>query len=120
MKIKNIFFYFVLISVLYSLSTDTSAVMKKAKLEQQPYSRMLYVGSIKVNNAWVACILLPDNTMIHAKVNDYIGVNQATISRISQDSIEVTELVSVNKGDWAESKMLWPLAKSSKHNFSCK
>jgi Tfp pilus assembly protein PilP len=119
MAFKNIFFSVTLIAILYLSCADTSATMKKTKLEQQPYSKMLLVSSIKINSVWVACILLPDQTIERARVNDNIGTNQGTITRISATSIEVTELVSVNKGDWAESKMVWPLARSSNHS-ACK
>jgi ribosomal protein L11 methylase PrmA len=57
----------------------------------------------------VALLALFEDGTNEAVKNQTLGPHRAYISRINTSSIEVTELLPVNRGEWAMSRFFWPV-----------
>jgi Pilus assembly protein, PilP len=95
-------------------ATDTAAPLapRKEKLEGFDYFDLVLVGTAAGNDGKrVACFQLPDGSRQAAGADNRLGKNRAYISRVNEQSIEVTELLPVNGGtQWAVSRFFWPVA----------
>ena len=79
-------------------------------LEQTAYVDLVLAATLPApGDARAACFLLPDGSYFTAVKNQRIGTKNAYISRINIASIEVTELLPVNHGEWAVSRFFWPV-----------
>lgn len=75
---------------------------RKEPLEEYPLDALKMVGTLaRGKKAW-AVIQAPDGTVYRAGVGNHLGQNFGTITRISDDKIEITELVQGSLGDWVE------------------
>lgn len=79
-------------------------------LEQTAYVDLVLAATLPApGDARAACFLLPDGSYFTAVKNQRIGTKNAYISRVNTASIEVTELLPVNRGEWAVSRFFWPV-----------
>lgn len=79
-------------------------------LEQTAYVDLVLAATLPApGDARAACFLLPDGSYVTAVKNQRIGTRNAYISRVNTASIEVTELLPVNRGEWAVSRFFWPV-----------
>lgn len=103
----------VLVLALLGYCLPASGTMAVSRLEQQDYRTLVLLETREGRDGWEACFLLDDGSVELARVDDHVGENLATIASISDNGIELLEMVPVNRGEWAEAKIAWPLAEVS-------
>lgn len=75
---------------------------RKEELEQFALDSLELVGTLKQGGTWWALITTPENTLLHVRVGNYMGMNSGQITRITEEEIELTEIVSDGGGEWRE------------------
>jgi len=74
---------------------------RKEPLEAYPLDAMAMVGSLDKKN--VPTALLKVNNLIYpVRVGNYLGQNYGKITRISENTIQLREIVQDATGDWVE------------------
>lgn len=74
---------------------------RKEPLEAYPLDVMAMVGSLDKKGVPTA-LLKVDNLLYQVRVGNYIGQNYGKITRISESSIQLREIVQDATGDWVE------------------
>lgn len=75
---------------------------RKEPLEEFPLDALKMVGTLsRGKQAWVV-IQAPDGTVHRAGVGHHLGQNFGTITRITEEKINLIELVQGTLGDWVE------------------
>ncbi len=75
---------------------------RKEPLEEYPLDALKMVGTLaRGKQAW-AVIQAPDGTVHRVAVGDHMGQNFGKVLRISEEKIELVELVQGTLGDWVE------------------
>lgn len=75
---------------------------RKEPLEEYPLDALKMVGTLaRGKQAW-AVIQAPDGTVHRAAIGNHIGQNFGKIMRISDEKIDLVELVQGTLGDWVE------------------
>lgn len=75
---------------------------RKEPLEEYPLDALKMVGTLsRGKQAW-AVIQAPDGTVHRAGVGHHLGQNFGTITRITEEKINLIELVQGTLGDWVE------------------
>lgn len=72
-------------------------------LESFPLESLIYVGSLSKKGHKYALIKTPDETLQRVKVGNYLGPNFGMITSISENEINIKEVVQDDvTGDWIE------------------
>ncbi|MFV1921034.1 MAG: pilus assembly protein PilP [Methylotenera sp.] len=72
-------------------------------LESFPLESLIYVGSLSNKGNKYALIKTPDETLQRVKVGNYLGPNFGRITSISENEINIKEVVQDDvTGDWIE------------------
>lgn len=75
---------------------------RKEPLEDYPLDSLKMVGTLlRGKQAW-AVIQAPDGTVHRAQVGDHLGQNSGMINKISEEKVELIELIQGAAGDWVE------------------
>lgn len=74
---------------------------RKEPLEAYPLDVMAMVGSLDKKGMPTA-LLKVDKLLYQVRVGNYIGLNYGKITRITENSIELREIVQDATGDWIE------------------
>ncbi|MFY3386391.1 pilus assembly protein PilP [Paracidovorax sp. MALMAid1276] len=74
---------------------------RKEPLESYPLDAMAMVGSLNKKDAPTA-LLKVDKLLYQVRLGNYIGQNYGKITRISENSIQLREIVQDATGDWIE------------------
>lgn len=74
---------------------------RKEPLEAFPLDVMVMVGSLDKNSAPTA-LLKVDKLLYQVRVGNYIGQNYGKITKITESSIQLREIVQDATGDWIE------------------
>jgi type IV pilus assembly protein PilP len=75
---------------------------RKEPLEEYPLDALKMVGTLeRGGKAWVV-VRAPDGTVHRAAVGNHIGKNFGTIRSISDDRVEIVELIQGALGNWIE------------------
>ncbi len=75
---------------------------RKEPLEDYPLDSLKMVGTLmRGKQAW-AVIQAPDGTVHRAAVGNHLGQNFGMVTRITDDKINVVELIQNPLGDWIE------------------
>ncbi|MDR3393804.1 MAG: pilus assembly protein PilP [Parasulfuritortus sp.] len=83
----------------------------KQPLEEFPLDALRMVGTLaRPGKPLSAIIKDPKGTLHTVQVGNRIGQNFGTITKITDDSLEIKELVQDGSGEWAESKANMTLA----------
>lgn len=72
----------------------------KEELEQYPLDALQMVGTVEQDGRIWAIIKAPDNTVHRTRPNNYIGQNHGRILGITEDKIDLTEIVPDGTGGW--------------------
>lgn len=75
---------------------------RKEPLEEYPLDALKMVGTLERGKQAWAVIQAPDGTVYRAGVGNHLGQNFGTITRITEDKIDIVELVQGSLGDWVE------------------
>jgi len=75
---------------------------RKEPLEDFPLDSLKMVGTLsRGKQAW-AVIQAPDGTIHRAQVGDHLGQNSGMISKITDEKVDLIELIQGTMGDWVE------------------
>lgn len=75
---------------------------RKEPLEDYPLDALKMVGTLtRGKQAW-AVIQAPDGTVHRAQVGDHMGQNSGMINKITDEKVDLVELVQGAMGDWVE------------------
>jgi type IV pilus assembly protein PilP len=75
---------------------------RKEPLEDYPLDSLKMVGTImKGKQAWVI-VQAPDGTVHRAKTGDHVGQNFGMITKVTEEKVDVIELIQGSLGDWVE------------------
>jgi len=72
------------------------------ELERFTLDSLKLVGTLEQNNTIWALIRAGDKSIHRVSKGNYMGRNNGKITRISEDRVELTEIVSDNRGDYYE------------------
>ena len=75
---------------------------RKEELEQFPLDSLAMVGTLEQEDAIWALVTTPQKTLYHVRVGNYLGLNNGQITRITEEEIELTEIISDGDGQWRE------------------
>ncbi|HEX7043228.1 MAG TPA: pilus assembly protein PilP [Burkholderiales bacterium] len=75
---------------------------RKEPLEEYPLDALKMVGTLSRGRQTWAVLEAPDGTVHRATVGNYLGQNFGKIVRISEDKIDLVELVQGTQGGWVE------------------
>ena len=74
----------------------------KEELEGYPLDSLRMVGILQRNGVTEALIKTQDGTVHRVKTGNYMGQNNGKITRVSEDKVELTEIISDGAGGWLE------------------
>lgn len=75
---------------------------RKEPLEDYPLDSLKMVGTLmRGKQAW-AVIQAPDGTVHRAQIGDHLGQNSGMINKITEEKIDLIELIQGTMGDWVE------------------
>lgn len=75
---------------------------RKEELEGYALDALRMVGGLEQNQTRWGLVRTPNGILHRVKVGDYMGMNNGQIVSISDDAIQLTEIVSEGPGDWRE------------------
>lgn len=75
---------------------------RKQPLEDYPLDSLEMVGTIGRSGGLVALVMAPDKVTHRVRVGDYMGQADGRITSVSEDRIELVELVPDGAGGWLE------------------
>lgn len=75
---------------------------RKEPLEDYPLDSLKMVGTLtRGKQAW-AVIQAPDGTVHRAQIGDHVGQNSGMINKITEEKVDLIELIQGTMGDWVE------------------
>ena len=74
---------------------------RKEPLEAYPLDAMVMVGSLNKTGTPTALLKI-DNLLYQVRVGNYLGQNYGKITKISETSVQLREIVQDATGDWIE------------------
>lgn len=75
---------------------------RREPLEDYPLDALKMVGTLsRGRQSWVV-LMAPDGTVHRAGVGSHVGQNFGTITKITEEKLDVVELVQGALGDWIE------------------
>lgn len=77
---------------------------KREELEQYSLDQLSFVGHIEKNKQTWALITAPDNVIYRVLPGNHMGSNYGKILAITEDSIQLTEIIPNGVGGWTERK----------------
>lgn len=77
-------------------------IRRKEELEEYALDSLEMVGTLAQDNTMWGLIKAPGGTLYRVHVGNYMGTNNGQITRISDNEIDLTEIVSDKPGDWHE------------------
>lgn len=75
---------------------------RKEPLEQFPLDALNMVGTLSRGELSWAVIRAPDGTVHRAKEGNYLGQNHGKITKVSDEKLDIVELVPGGNGNWVE------------------
>ncbi|SKA18010.1 type IV pilus assembly protein PilP [Lysobacter spongiicola DSM 21749] len=75
---------------------------RKQTLEQFPLDSLDMVGTLGEGSATVALVMAPDKVTYRVRPGAYMGQNDGRVTSVTQDRIELVELVPDGAGGWLE------------------
>ncbi|MDD3482770.1 pilus assembly protein PilP [Azovibrio restrictus] len=75
--------------------------MRNSIMEKYPLESMHMIGFMNINNKPMAAIQV-DQLVKQVKVGDYVGLDFGVITKITEQEIEIREVVEDSSGDWSE------------------
>jgi type IV pilus assembly protein PilP len=75
---------------------------RKEELEGFSLDSLKMMGTMEQGDTIWALVASPQGTLYHVRVGNYVGMNNGQITRITEEEIELTEIVSDGAGEWRE------------------
>jgi len=77
-------------------------IRRKEPLEDYPLDSLKMVGTLmRGKQAW-AVIQAPDGTVHRAQLGDHLGQNSGMVRKITDEKVDLIELIQGATGDWVE------------------
>ncbi len=71
-------------------------------LEDYPLDALRMVGTLSRGNQFWAVVQAPDGAVHRAKIGDHMGQNFGMVTNISEERVNLVELIQNPLGDWIE------------------
>lgn len=75
---------------------------RKEPLEDYPLDSLKMVGTITRGKQAFAIIQAPDGTVQRVKVGEHMGQNSGVVTKVTEEKIDLIELIQGPLGDWVE------------------
>ncbi len=75
---------------------------RKEPLEDYPLDALKMVGTLTRGNQSWAVIQAPDGTVHRVKKGDHLGQNSGLITKVTEEKVDLIELIQGSLGDWIE------------------
>ncbi|MFQ5760042.1 MAG: pilus assembly protein PilP [Acidiferrobacterales bacterium] len=75
---------------------------RKEPLEDYPLDALRMVGTLSRGNQSWAVVQAPDGAVHRAKIGDHMGQNFGMVTNITEQSVNLVELIQNPLGDWIE------------------
>ncbi len=75
---------------------------RKEPLEDYPLDALRMVGTLSRGNQSWAVVQAPDGAVHRAKIGDHMGQNFGMVTNITEESVNLVELIQNPLGDWIE------------------
>lgn len=75
---------------------------RKEALEDYPLDALKMVGTLSRKKQYWAVLQAPDGTVHRAQVGNYIGQNFGKVIKITDEKIELVEMIAGSGGEWIE------------------
>ncbi len=85
----------------------------KEALEEFPLDALRMVGSLERGGGKWSVVKAPDGAIYRVQPGNYVGQNNGKITRISDELIELTEIVEDGQGGWIERQASLALSEES-------
>jgi type IV pilus assembly protein PilP len=92
-----------------AISPDS--LRRKEELEQFPLDSLAMVGTLEQGETIWALIKTPEKSLFHVRVGNYMGMNNGQITRITDEEIQLIEIVPDGGGGWRERQVALALSK---------
>ena len=86
---------------------------RRETLESFPLDTLRMVGTLAQKNEVWAIVKAPDGLVYRVKRNNYLGQNHGHITKITEDKVELVEIVPDGLGGWQERRASLVLADKS-------
>ena len=86
---------------------------RREALEAFPLDALKMVGTLAQKDGVWAIIKAPDGLVYRVTRNNYLGQNYGRITKISEDKVELVEIVPDGLGGWQERRASLVLAEKS-------
>lgn len=86
---------------------------RREALEAFPLDTLRMVGTLTQKNGMWAIIKAPDGLVYRVTRNNYLGQNHGHITKISEEKVELVEIIPDGLGGWAERQASLGLAEKS-------
>jgi type IV pilus assembly protein PilP len=93
------------------LHPDTNR--RREALESFPLDTLRMVGTLSQKNGMWAIIKAPDGLVYRVRTKNYLGQNYGRITKISEEKVELVEIVPDGLGGWQERQVSLVLAEKS-------
>ncbi len=75
---------------------------RKEEMEQFPLDSIRMVGTVEQHEDLWALVRTQENTLFRVRPGNYMGMNHGQITLITEDRVELTEIVRDGLGGWQE------------------
>ncbi len=75
---------------------------RKEEMEQFPLDSIRMVGTVEQREDLWALVRTQENTLFRVRPGNYMGMNHGQITLITEDRVELTEIVRDGLGGWQE------------------
>jgi type IV pilus assembly protein PilP len=75
---------------------------RKEELEQYSLDSLKMMGTLEQDGTIWGLVKTPEGTLHRVRSGNYLGQNNGQITRITEDAIELTEIVSDGAAEWRE------------------
>ena len=94
-------------------SLKPDLLRRREWLESFPLDTLKMVGTLK-NAGQNTALLQADKAIIQVRVGNYVGQNMGKVTGITEDAVELKEIVQDASGDWVERKAKLELQETKK------
>lgn len=75
---------------------------RKEELEQYSLDSLKMVGTLEQDDTVWGLVETPEGTLYRVRPGNYVGQNNGQITRITEEEIELTEIISDGSNEWRE------------------
>jgi type IV pilus assembly protein PilP len=92
----------VLPEMLAATGITPDPLRRKEELEQYSLDSLRMLGSLRQGDVIWALVTSPDGVLHRVRVGNYLGMNNGQVTRVSEQKIELTEIVPDGPNSWRE------------------